>query len=222
MRDAWKKPDMSGAFFMLRVVDSQKTKKDITMSDKKQEKKEQEEIKETPQEQPQEATTVEAEEAQPLSEEEKLRQELGETKERLEKEKKEYMFLLAEFDNFRKRTLKEKSELIKNASENAMIDLLPVIDDFERALAAVSESADIASLKEGVELIYNKFVKYLERNGVKAIESTDSDFNTEFHEAVTTFPTDDESKKGKVIDTVQKGYTMNDKVIRHSKVVVGQ
>lgn len=164
-------------------------------------------------------TTVEAEEP---TAEEKLQKELDQTKEQLEKSKKEYMFLLAEFDNFRKRTLKEKSELIKNAAEGAMKDLLPVIDDFERAIQATADSDDVESIKEGIGLIYNKFIKYLEKNGVKAIESQDADFDTEFHEAVTTFPTDDESKKGKVIDTVQKGYTMNDKVIRHSKVVVGQ
>lgn len=163
--------------------------------------------------------TVEAEEP---TAEEKLQKELDQTKEELEKSKKEYMFLLAEFDNFRKRTLKEKSELIKNAAEGAMKELLPVIDDFERAIQATADSDDVESIKEGVGLIYNKFVKYLEKNGVKAIESQDADFDTEFHEAVTTFPTDDESKKGKVIDTVQKGYMMNDKVIRHSKVVVGQ
>lgn len=97
------------------------------------------------------------------------------------------MFLLAEFDNFRKRTLKEKSELIKNAAEGAMKDLLPVLDDFERAIQATSESNDVESIKEGVNLIYNKFVKYLEQKGVKAIESQDADFDTEYHEAVTTF-----------------------------------
>ena len=166
-----------------------------------------------------EETTVEAEEP---SAEEALQKQLDETKQQLEKAQKEYMFLLAEFDNFRKRTLKEKQDLIKNASEGAMKDLLPVIDDFERAIQASEKSDDVDSIKEGVNLIYNKFVKYLEKNGVKAIDSTDADFDTEYHEAVTTFPTDDESKKGKVIDTVAKGYTMNDKVIRHSKVVVGQ
>lgn len=166
-----------------------------------------------------EETTVEAE--APTAEE-TLQKQLDETKQQLEKAQKEYMFLLAEFDNFRKRTLKEKQDLIKNASEGAMKDLLPVIDDFERAIQASEKSDDVDSIKEGVNLIYNKFVKYLEKNGVKAIDSTDADFDTEYHEAVTTFPTDDESKKGKVIDTVAKGYTMNDKVIRHSKVVVGQ
>lgn len=163
-----------------------------------------------------------APEKEEMTDEEKLQNELETTKESLEKEKKEYMFLLAEFDNFRKRTLKEKAELIKNASENAMKELLPVVDDFERAMQAAEESSDIDSIKEGIILIYNKFMKYLEKNGVTPINSTDADFNTEFHEAVTTFPTDDESKKGKVIDTVQKGYMMHDKVLRHSKVVVGQ
>ena len=162
-----------------------------------------------------------APEKEEMTDEEKLQNELETTKESLEKEKKEYMFLLAEFDNFRKRTLKEKAELIKNAGENAMKELLPVVDDFERAMQAAEESSDIDSIKEGIILIYNKFMKYLEKNGVTPINSTDADFNTEFHEAVTTFPTDDESKKGKV-DTVQKGYMMHDKVLRHSKVVVGQ
>ena len=163
-----------------------------------------------------------APEKEEMTDEEKLQNELETTKESLEKEKKEYMFLLAEFDNFRKRTLKEKAELIKNAGENAMKELLPVVDDFERAMQAAEESSDIDSIKEGIILIYNKFMKYLEKNGVTPINSTDADFNTEFHEVVTTFPTDDESKKGKVIDTVQKGYMMHDKVLRHSKVVVGQ
>ena len=147
---------------------------------------------------------------------------MEDAKAELEKQKKEYLFLLAEFDNFRKRTLKEKSDLVKNAAEKAMLDILPVVDDFERALQAMHGSSDLESVKEGVDLIYNKFVKYLENNGVKAIESNNADFNTEFHEAVTTFPASDESQKGKVIDTVQKGYMINDKVLRHSKVVVGQ
>lgn len=191
---------------------SEKSEKDLK-------EKQEETVEATPQEQASAETTVEAEEP---TAEEKLQKELDDTKAELEKSKKEYMFLLAEFDNFRKRTLKEKSELIKNAAEGAMKDLLPVLDDFERAIQATSESNDVESIKEGVNLIYNKFVKYLKQKGVKAIESQDADFDTEYHEAVTTFPTDDESKKGKVIDTVQKGYVMNDKVIRHSKVVVGQ
>lgn len=140
----------------------------------------------------------------------------------LEKEKKEYLFLMAEFDNFRKRTLKEKSEIIKNGAESAMKGLLPIIDDFERGLAAVNESSDAEAVKEGMTLIYNKFVKYLEQNGVKVIPTDGVDFDTEYHEAIAMVPATDDSQKGKVIDTVSKGYTLNGKVIRHAKVAVAQ
>ena len=166
-------------------------------------------------EQAAEATEGAAEEQQPVDP-------LEQTKAELEKAKNEYLFLLAEFDNFRKRTIRERAELIKNAGEKAMEGILPVVDDFERAIQAGENTDDIAALREGITLIYNKFMKYLESNGVKPIESTGADFNTEYHEAVTTFPPPDESQKGKVIDTVQKGYMINDKVLRHSKVVVGQ
>lgn len=140
----------------------------------------------------------------------------------LDKAKKEYLFLMAEFDNYRKRTLKEKADLIKNGGEKAMLDLLPVVDDFERAIDAIDKSDDVESLKDGVSLIYNKFLKYLESQQVKPMESTGNDFDADIYEAVTTFPAPDESMKGKVIDTVQKGYTINEKVLRHAKVVVGQ
>lgn len=140
----------------------------------------------------------------------------------LEKSQKEYLFLMAEFDNYRKRTVKEKAELIKNGGEKAMLGLLPVIDDFERAIDAIDKSSDVEGLKEGVDLIYNKFMKYLESQQVKPMESTGTDFDADIYEAVTTFPAPDESMKGKVIDTVQKGYTINEKVLRHAKVVVGQ
>jgi len=139
----------------------------------------------------------------------------------LEHEKKEYLFLMADFENFRKRTLKEKADLIKNGAESAMRDLLPVVDDLERALDAINKGGDLDSLKEGVDLIYNKFVKYLESQHVKAIDSTGKDFDTDVHEAVTMFPAPDPSMKGKVIDTTIKGYMINDKVLRHAKVVVG-
>lgn len=152
-----------------------------------------------------------------------LQSELDDTKAQLEKEKKEYLFLMADFDNFRKRTLKEKSEIIKNGGENVLKGLLPIIDDFERSLQAMDSAAEGDAVKEGVELIYNKLVKYLEQNGVKALDTAPgTDFDTEFHEAVTLFPAADESQKGKVIDTVQKGYKLHDKVLRHAKVVVGQ
>lgn len=161
--------------------------------------------------------TAEEVKAEPTAEEK-----LAQLEEELAKEKKEYLFLMADFDNFRKRTLKEKAELIRNGGEKVLGELLPVLDDFERALQAINSGNDVESLKEGVNLIYGKFVQYLEKNQVKEIISTDADFDTELHDAVTTFPVDDESKKGKVIDTVQKGYMINDKVLRHAKVVVGQ
>ena len=146
---------------------------------------------------------------------------IADLKEQLEHQKKEYAFKLAEFDNYRKRTLNEKAELIKNGAESAMRDLLPVIDDLERALDAINKGGDLDSLKEGVNLIYNKFVKYLESQHVTAIDSTGKDFDTDVHEAVTMFPAPDPSMKGKVIDTPIKGYKINDKVLRYAKVVVG-
>lgn len=140
----------------------------------------------------------------------------------LAKEKKEYLFLMAEFDNFRKRTLKEKSELIKNAAESAFKGLLPIVDDFERALKATEGSEDAASIREGMELIYKKLKKYMEQNGVKEMDPEDREFNADRHEAISAVPVPDESQKGKILDTVEKGYTINDKVLRHAKVVVGQ
>lgn len=164
----------------------------------------------------------EATETEEVDEKTQLEAKVADLEQQLEKEKKEYLFLMAEFDNFRKRTMKEKVEIIKNAAEKAMKDILPVIDDFERALQAMNDQKDVQGLKEGVELIYNKFIKYLEANGVKAIESDKAEFDTELHEAVANYPTPEEELKGKVIDTVQKGYKINDKVLRHAKVVVGQ
>ena len=141
-----------------------------------------------------------------------LCKQLAEEKEKTEKEKKEYLFLMAEFDNFRKRTLKEKGEIIRNAAESAMKGLLPIVDDFERGLEAVKSSTDAQAVKEGMELIYNK-----------PIESTGATFDPELHEAIAMVPVDDESQKGKVIDTPTKGYTINgDKVLRFAKVAVGQ
>ena len=140
----------------------------------------------------------------------------------LDKEKKEYLFLMAEFDNFRKRTLKEKSEIIKNAGENVLKGLLPIMDDFERGIKAAENTTEGESLKEGMNLIYNKLKKYLNQNGVKEFDPDDDTFDTERHEAISVIPVPDEDKKGKILDTVEKGYTINDKVLRHAKVVVGQ
>lgn len=140
----------------------------------------------------------------------------------LEKEKKEYLFLMAEFDNFRKRTLKEKSEIIRNAGEQVLKGLLPIVDDFERGIKANENATDAADIKEGMNLIYNKLIKYLAQNGVKAIDPADTEFDTEKHEAISVVPVPDDAQKGKILDTVEKGYTINDKVLRHAKVVVGQ
>jgi len=157
-----------------------------------------------------------------ISEIETLKNLLQAKETEVEKEKKEYLFLMAEFDNFRKRTIRERSELVKNASEKALQGLLPIVDDFERGLDAIRYSSDAEAVKEGMNLIYNKLIKYLADNGVKAMESTGADFDTELHEAVAMVPADDVTPKGKVKDTVSKGYTINDKVLRHAKVVVAQ
>jgi len=147
--------------------------------------------------------------------------EIEQLKADLEKEKKEYLFLMADFDNFRKRTLKEKAELIRNGAEAAMKGLLPIVDDFERGLQAVTDTEGADAVMEGMTLIYNKFVKYLEQNGVKAMDTNGADFNDDLHEAVALVPGPEELK-GKIIDTMQKGYMLNDKVLRHAKVAVGQ
>lgn len=165
---------------------------------------------------------AESTEAVEVSEEEKLKNELDRVKDELEKQKKEYLFLMAEFDNFRKRTLREKSELIKNAAESAFKGLLPIVDDFERALKASEDSDDAASIREGMELIYKKLKKYMEQNGVKEMDPADTTFDADRHEAISAVPVPDESMRGKILDTVEKGYTINDKVLRHAKVVVGK
>ena len=134
--------------------------------------------------------------------------------------KDKYIRLVAEFDNYKKRTLKEKSELILNGSEKTVAAILPILDDFERATADKTE--DPQAIKEGYELIYKKFLKALETLGVHKIETDNADFNVDYHEAIAMVPGMGDDKKGKVIDCVQTGYTLNDKVIRHAKVAVGQ
>lgn len=136
--------------------------------------------------------------------------------------KDKYLRSVAEFDNYRKRTLKEKTELILNGGEKAITALLPVLDDMERAIANSEKTDDPKVLKEGMELIYNKFQKILETLGVKKIETTEADFDTDVHEAIAMVPGMGDDKKGKVLDCVQAGYKLNDKVIRHAKVAVGQ
>lgn len=147
---------------------------------------------------------------------------LQETEAALEKKNKDYLFLMADFDNYRKRMVKEKGDLIKNAAERVLKDLLPIVDDFERALDATKVDTDGQQVREGMELIYNKFIKFLESNGVKAIDSTGKEFDDNYHDAITTITVPDESMKNKVVDTTTKGYMLNDKVLRHAKVVVGK
>lgn len=151
-----------------------------------------------------------------------LQNELDAARAEIEKEKKEYLFLMAEFDNYRKRVTREKADLLKNAGERVLLGLLPILDDFERGLAAAASDTSAEAVRQGMELIYNKLVKYLESQGVKAMESTGVEFNADFHEAIATIPAPSEDLKGKVIDTTQKGYMLNDKVLRHAKVAVGE
>ena len=143
-------------------------------------------------------------------------------KEEIEQLKTQMLYKTAEFDNYRKRTLKEKAELILNGGEKAVSAILPVIDDMERAMANGEKTEDPAVLREGMELIYHKFMKTLEELGVKKIDTEDADFNTDLHEAVAMVPGMGDDKKGKVIDCLQTGYLLHEKVIRHAKVAVGQ
>ena len=159
-----------------------------------------------------EAATEEAEELNPLA---KAQQEIEELKTQL-------LYKAAEFENYRKRTLKERAELILNGGEKVISAILPVLDDMERAIANGAKTDDPQVLREGVELIYNKFVKTLEGQGVSKIETKDANFDTDLHEAVAMVPGMGDDKKGKVIDCLQEGYKLNDKVIRHAKVAVGQ
>ena len=148
--------------------------------------------------------------------------ELTKTQEELANMKDKYLRLSAEFDNYRKRTMKEKAELILNGGEKSISSILPIVDDFERALKNMETAEDVAAVREGVELIYNKFMTVLGQNGVKVIETKEQPLNTDFHEAIAVIPAPAEELKGKILDCVQTGYTLNDKVIRHAKVVVGE
>ena len=162
------------------------------------------------------------EESTPLTAEEKLEKEVEEAHSQIEDQKDKYLRLSAEFDNYRKRTIKEKAELILNGGEKSIKSILPVIDDMERALTTMETATDVAAVKEGVELIYNKFLSILSQDGVKVIETKDQPLDTDYHEAIAVIPAPTEEQKGKILDCVQTGYTLNGKVIRHAKVVVGE
>lgn len=180
-------------------------KKSAEDKEKKKEKEEQEQKQE---------------EAEAQQEEEKKEEKSD--KEKLAELQDKYLRLTAEYDNYRKRTLKEKMELTKSAGEDILKGLLPIMDDFERALQSIDEAGDIQAVKDGVHLIYNKFKDFLNQQGVKEIEAQDKDFDTDKHEAVSKVPAQNEELKGKVVDVVQKGYYLNDKVLRYAKVVVGE
>lgn len=189
-----------------------------------EEKKQQEEL----QNEQQEEKNVAEEQLQPeaekeLSAEEKLQLQLAEAEEKLANQQDKLLRQMAEFDNYRKRTLKEKAELIKNGGEKTISTILPVIDDLERALQNMkSDNEEVKALFDGVELIYNKLLKLLQQEGLEKINTQEQDFNTDFHEAIALVPAPTDELKGKILDCVQNGYTLNDKVIRHAKVVVGQ
>jgi molecular chaperone GrpE len=148
--------------------------------------------------------------------------EVKSTEEKLAEMQDKYIRLSAEFDNYRKRTLREKMELSKYAAEDIFLKILPIMDDFDRALSHMETATDCVAMKDGIDLIYNKFSEFLKQNGIKEIEAMNIGFDVELHDAVAKVPVPEEEKKGKVVDVVQKGYYIRDKVLRHSKVVVGE
>ena len=203
-----------------------KNNKHNNMNPKEKENNQEEELKTqaTPNECDEETVGQETsqENEAPLTEEEKLAQELEKANEQIEEQKDKYLRLSAEFDNYRKRTMKEKAELILNGGEKSISSILPIVDDFERALKNMETATDVAAVKEGVELIYNKFMSVLGQNGVKVIETKEQPLDTDYHEAIAVIPAPNEALKRKNLDCVQTGYILNDKVIRHAKVVVGE
>ncbi|MFA6403316.1 MAG: nucleotide exchange factor GrpE [Salinivirgaceae bacterium] len=153
---------------------------------------------------------------------EKKENELIEMRYKLSDINDRYLRLSAEFDNFRKRSLKEKADLIKTAGGDTLVDMLPVVDDFERAMQAMESAVDIVAVKDGIGLIYTKFKDFMKNKGIVEIDAVNQDFNTDLHEALVKIPAPDDSLKGKVIEVVQKGYKIDEKVIRYAKVVIGE
>lgn len=200
-----------------------KNKKDMNPNEKETSQEEllnAEETQGATNEQPQQEEAT-SETTTPTHEEE-LEKQLEEANAQIEDQKDKYLRLSAEFDNYRKRTLKEKAELILNGGEKSLNSILPVMDDLERAIKTMETATDVAAVKEGVELIYSKFLAILAQNGVKMIETRDKALDTDYHEAIAVIPAPNEEQKGKILDCVQNGYTLNDKVLRHAKVVVGE
>ena len=207
-------------------MDSKKQKEERMSEEKTQQQAEAQANEATQEGQTAEAATGNEEAAgqeQPLlSPEEQLQKELEQANATIEEQKDKYLRLSAEFDNYRKRTMKEKAELILNGGERCITSILPIIDDLERALQTMQSATDVAAVREGVELIYSKFISTLEKNGVKAIETQEKALDTDFHEAIAVIPAPTKELKGKILDCTKKGYTLNDKVIRHAQVVVGE
>lgn len=173
--------------------------------------KETQEVKQEAQETQTEAQETETQEAEEINEWEKKYNNINDS----------YLRLMADFDNYRKRTIKEKADLIKNAGERIITDFLPIVDNFERALNSMKTAEDVVAVRQGVELIYNQIMSMMKANGVAVIETENAPFDTEYHEAITTIPAPTPELKDKIVDCTTKGYTMNEKVIRHAKVVVG-
>lgn len=193
-----------------------KNKKHSNMSSTEKQKKQEEELKDKAQESSPEN------EIETPQEETCAEQQLEEANAKIEDLQDKYLRLSAEFDNYRKRTMKEKAELILNGGAKVITNILPVLDDLERAIKTMETSGDAKAMKEGVELIHSKFINILIQNGLQKIETESQDFDTDYHEAIATIPAPAEELKGKILDCVQTGYKLNDKVIRHAKVVVGE
>lgn len=183
--------------------------------------KQQAEASEQAETQAEEAQGTEEQAEEPTAEQ-KLEKELEEAKKTIEEQKDKYLRLSAEFDNYRKRTMKEKAELIKNGGEKAISAILPILDDLERALQNMQKADNVQAMYEGLDLIFQKFHKVLAQEGLQKMEPVGETFDTDYHEAIALVPAPDEAQKGKVLDCVQTGYKLNDKVIRHAKVVVAQ
>ncbi len=200
-----------------------KVKVDVEIETSEKDSSINEESKETSEKKDNNTTSEETPDSSEDSKEEEIKvNPLEEAKKDLEILNDKYLRLAAEFDNYRKRTIKEKAELILNGSKSAIQAILPIVDDLERALASTKETKEEDTLKEGLKLIHQKMIKSLEGLGVSEIDTLDADFNTDFHEAIAMVPGVEDEKKGKILDCVQKGYKLNETVIRHAKVAVGQ
>lgn len=205
------------------------TENRVKMAEEKIKKEVSEEVEEKlestsekPDKQAQEEETVNKKSDKKKSKRDKKEQKIEELGEKLQQIEDKHLRLQAEFDNFRRRTIKEKSDLIKSGGESVLVNILPVIDDFERAIESMKEISDDDPGKQGTVLIYNKFKEFLKQNNIKEIEAMEQDFDVDLHEAITKIPASSEDLKGKVVDVVQKGYCLNEKVIRFAKVVIGE